>query len=173
MRKRTDIKKDSKFGNLTVIKEVNRVNPKKRRFLCVCSCGNFKEVNLIHLTKGKVISCGCYIPNLNKERSGIKSKTWKGGKRIEDGYVLIYKPGHCHAKSNGYVREHRYVMSEFLGRSLMPEENVHHINGNKTDNRLENLELWNTSQPSGQRIEDKIKWAKEILETYKNYKCNS
>jgi hypothetical protein len=64
------------------------------------------------------------------------------------------------------VAEHRYVMEQALGRSLRRDENVHHLNGQRTDNRLENLELWSTSQPSGQRIEDKLAWAEEILARY-------
>lgn len=62
--------------------------------------------------------------------------------------------------------QHRFVMEQAIGRRLMGKENVHHKNGNRADNRLVNLELWNTIQPKGQRIEDKVAYAKEILALY-------
>lgn len=81
--------------------------------------------------------------------------------------------GHTDSKGYRYLRvngkekmEHRYIMEKHLGRSLLPEENVHHLNGDRADNRLANLELWSTSQPPGQRVVDKVKWAKEIIALY-------
>ena len=74
------------------------------------------------------------------------ARAWKGGSRVNRGYVGIYMPSHPASKGNGYVLEHRLVMEKHLGRYLHRKEVVHHINGIKTDNRIENLELTNNSE---------------------------
>jgi hypothetical protein len=57
-------------------------------------------------------------------------------------------------------------MAIHLDRPLRPEENVHHLNGDRLDNRLENLELWSTSQPIGARVEDLLEHAQAIIDLY-------
>lgn len=57
-------------------------------------------------------------------------------------------------------------MEQHIGRKLLPEETVHHINGDRLDNRIENLELWSSNHPSGQRVADKVDWAKRLLALY-------
>lgn len=81
------------------------------------------------------------------------------------GYVDLYVPDHPKATNSRYA-EHRVVMEQILGRHLETWENVHHKNGVRSDNRPENLELWIVSQPRGQRVEDVLAWAKEIVAKY-------
>ena len=76
-----------------------------------------------------------------------------------DGYLQI-------RVGNRFMGEHRVVMKHHLGREYYPGENVHHLNGCRTDNRIENLELWVSIQPSGQRPSDLVKYAHEILARY-------
>ena len=84
----------------------------------------------------------------------------------EKGYRWISRVEYPGAKMDGSIAEHRWVMSEHLGRKLEKYENVHHVNGVKSDNRIENLELWCVMQPTGQRAVDLLNYAYQIIELY-------
>ncbi len=124
-----------------------------RKFDCALGCGAWVQ-------RDGAICRTCYTP----EHHG----RWKGGKTTtKQGYVMLSGHSwHPNATKGGRLLEHVKVMSDILGRGLLPNENVHHKNGVRNDNRPENLELWITGQPSGQRVEDVVTWAKEILERY-------
>lgn len=119
--------------------------------------------------EGRVIAremCRKHYSRWYRYNDPNETKYARGTKAVYDnGYVYVYvgHPDNPHKKT---MTEHRLVMERMIGRPLFPDENVHHKNGVRHDNRPENLELWSTSQPSGQRIEDKLAWAYEIIERY-------
>jgi hypothetical protein len=94
------------------------------------------------------IDCGTEIDSRSTKCrkcrcKGTGNPNWKGGNGLRvKGYILVYMPTHPHAASNGYVLEHRLVMEAQIGRYLEANEQVHHINGVRSDNRKENLALF-------------------------------
>lgn len=85
-----------------------------------------------------------------------------------DGYVMVVVPeGTPGRYADGYMPEHRYVMQQQVGRPLFRDEQPHHVNGDRADNRPTNLELWSSAQPAGQRVADKVDFAVEMLMRYR------
>lgn len=123
-------------------------------------------IDLVNEVEGTVECRNCGVVPLTIKKGLVLCSVARNKHRLKPGYKR---------KSNGYIKiwngeawisEHRGVMSKEIGRDLLPEETVHHINGVRDDNRIENLELWSSSHPRGQRVEDKVLWAKEILSLY-------
>jgi len=85
------------------------------------------------------------LQNMRAAHLGDKSHSWKGGRILIDGYYLIKiypnDPYYAMATQQNYVLEHRLIMAKHLGQCLTKSDIVHHTNGDKTDNRIENLEL--------------------------------
>lgn len=80
-------------------------------------------------------------PHPHKSKRGKDSPHWKGGRHVVGGYVKIYFPTHPYAYNRKYMLEHRLVMEKHLGRYLRLSEIVHHIDGNKENNKIQNLYL--------------------------------
>ena len=99
---------------------------------------DYEKEMISKLHKGKKLS----QDTKNKISESHKLKTYTGHKKVrKDGYTRLYCPTHPRASKDGYVMEHIYIMGQHLGRDIDKNEVVHHINKNRSDNRIENLRL--------------------------------
>lgn len=104
---------------------VSKTDRRKARKFCSFECYRLSKIGI-----GRTCSL-----------SGKHNPNWKGGRRESLGYILVNCPNHPFA-NDGYVAEHRLVMEKKLKRYLKKSEVVHHLNGKKRDNRIENLSLF-------------------------------
>ncbi len=162
-----------RFFRWTIVARLpNRERPQNKHnypmCLCRCDCGTERAVLLQSLNHSGSKSCGC----LNREKlSGRRADLhpmWKGGRNVHPaGYIMLHRPIYPGSNEISKQFEHIVVMARHIGRALLPKETVHHKNGIRHDNRIENLELWTSSHPPGQRVQDLVAWAEDILKTYK------
>src|SRR3990167_5805932 len=126
------------------------------------SCNNFITAQKRRKQPPTCIDCGKQVARRDNKRcrscntenmrlhppnpnpgSMEKSPGWRGGRTLDKrGYVYIKSPNHPFCNAKGYVFEHRLIMENYLGRYLSKVEVIHHLNGRKQDNRIENLRLY-------------------------------
>lgn len=97
---------------------------------------------------------------------GAGRRDYGSGALTTQGYIRLHRPEHGMADKHGYLLQHRLVLSEMLGRPLEADETVHHLNGDRADNRPENLELWASLHRPGQRVEELVDWARTVMRRY-------
>ena len=135
---------------------INKTRPTKWFEHKCDGCGGLHWVNarrhydICRRNGGHFCSWSCRKSHLVGERH----QSWKGGTSIINGYVEKYVPQP--GARGKYTLEHRLIMEGKLGRKLLPTETVHHRNNIKTDNRIENLELWESRHCVGGRKSDLI-----------------
>ena len=154
-----------RYGKLSVIRLGKPNRWGQSQWEVVCDCGRTKTVGGNSLKRGLTKSCGCGMV-----KRGAENPRWKGGVKVYNGYRFIYvsEPSKIRVGAmNVYLPEHAVVMSTHLGRPLLRGETVHHKNGNRQDNRIENLDLMPVNRhPAGQRAEDLVKYAHDIISQY-------
>ena len=79
---------------------------------------------------------------ISKANKGMNHGMWKGGRIREGNKMIVWVPGHPHARTKGYIYEHRLIMEKHIGRYLKPLEVVHHVDRNPLNNNLDNLILF-------------------------------
>ena len=114
----------------------------------------------------KKIKISCQGINMGK-----KNGNWNGGRTMsKEGYIYVKTPSHCYANACGYVPEHRIVIERHIKRLLKPEEVIHHLNLDKSDNKIGNLMLFK-NQKEHLKFHNKIKqfgYTKPIIKQINN-----
>lgn len=154
-----------RWTRLGDVQEAQEVTRRRQPELCtVPDCGRPSYAKGLCRPHRKRLLNGDVRPGVPIRRSGPRGAG--SVKRLGYRYVPVPVDDRWLTHGASPVAEHRLAMARHLGRPLDEDENVHHRNGDRLDNRLENLELWSTSQPQGQRIQDKVRHAVDVLERY-------
>ena len=139
-------KEPSKMGDqFNVGDQIVRIFKKPGRSLITCTCENHTRF--------------CNSPVLCKHKLAVIKFIMKEELKKFDkkGYILIYKPNHSYSKTKkGWIYEHRSVVEDFIKRNLKPHECIHHVDEDKTNNKIENLMIFR-SHKEHSKFHTKIK----------------
>lgn len=132
------------FDRLAVLRRVENNKWGAAQYKVQCSCTN-KTVLVVRgncLRQKETRSCGCLHKERSSKQIGAKNPNWKGGIKRSGGRVFVQRPSHPYASKQGYVLGYRLKMERRIGRYLRPEEVVHHIDGDKSNDAQGNLMLF-------------------------------
>lgn len=160
------------FGRWTVTGFVGRSKNRQLLWQVTCQCGTTSTISTGILNFGKRTMCR-WCRRQTTASKGRSHYRWKGGRYVKQGYVVLQRakalelyPNATIPNHQRHIGEHQAVMSHHLQRALYPGETVHHKNGVRRDNRLENLELKVAAHGPGQNLQDRIQDALDLLKRY-------
>ncbi len=141
--------------------------------ICECGCGRKTSIAKVSIPKRRNF-LGHPLPYIHGHSSATAKRgtpehhKYRGGSYVDNnGYKRVKDIGNPQADKDGFILEHRLVMSRYLGRAIEGSEIIHHRNGNRLDNRIENLEIMNRST---HRTLHAIKWVKDtVIEKFKEH----
>ena len=143
------------------------------RLRCIvkCDCGNEADYSVQAIKSKKVTECGCEREQILPTTLDIvdgKLVTSANKNFNKSGYVTysINKGEYNGKVFHGPYSEHKLIYEMYHGVTLTSNQNIHHKNGVRDDNHIDNLELWDTSQPAGQRVLDKLSYYFELVKSH-------
>ena len=159
----TKLKASGIYDEDEIVRHAMKMRGKKKPLIKIGNCTN-ENCKKAFFTLGRnQVFCSLQCKKMPR---GNESANWRGGRFLDgQGYIRLKTHTHPNRHKGNIVAEHRLVMESHLGRYLKPFESVHHKNGIRSDNRIENLELWTRPQPTGQRVDDLISW---IVDNYQS-----